>query len=330
MVVCHANHLARAGHDVIIVTSRCDTVFHLDPRVRLKYLSTKSKAATLLTAAVTHHKADVVIGDIVVLACLLSLRNRSRTVCFAQDYDESYYSNRAQKLFIRVIYFIALTLFRVKTIAVSDRLAQLLRRRFHGDVTVVQNGVDGTVFFPDVDLALLQQKEGRQAILLLSRSDQRKGFDLARRIVSSLPVDRRLLTEIWTVGETTENLFAGYVHRDFGYVNEVALRRILSSADILLYPSRHEGLPLMPLEAFACRCPVVTTTAVPYAIDGENSLVSQIEDVDDLAVNTLRLLTEKNLREHVVDTAHRYALQNSLSNCTENFARVLQNMFQQQ
>lgn len=327
MVVCHANYLANAGHDVIIMTSRCDTVFNVDSRVRIESLPTTSKASTLVKAAVTRQDADIVIGDIVVLACLLSLRNSSNTVCFAQDYDESYYSNLLQKLFIRVIYFIALTLLRVKTVAVSDRLAQLLRRRFGADVTVVQNGVDETVFFPDVDLELMQQKEGRQAILLLSRSDQRKGFDLAQKIVYSLPIDGRSMTEIWTVGEVNEKLFPGFIHRNFGYVNEITLRRILSSADMLLYPSRHEGLPLMPLEAFACRCPVVTTTAVPYAIDGENSLVSRIEDVEDLAVNTLRLLTDNNLRNYITVNAHRYAMENSLSGCTENFARALKNMF---
>lgn len=323
MVVCHANHLANAGHDVIIMTSRCDTVFHIDSRVRIEYLSAKSKAATLYKAAVTRHDADLVIGDIVVLACLLSLRNHAKTVCFAQDYDESYYSNRIQKLFVRVIYFIAMTLFRIKTIAVSDPLAELLRRRFRADVTVVQNGVDATVFFPEVDRDLVQQKGGRQSILLLSRGDQRKGFDLAQRVVNSFPEDRRLRVEIWTVGEANENLFPDFSHRDFGYVDEVALRHILSSADMLLYPSRHEGLPLMPLEAFACRCPVVTTTAVPYATNGENSLVSRIEDVDGLAVNTLRMLDNMALRDHIVENAYRYAVENSLSVCTTNFAHAL-------
>lgn len=327
MVVCHANYLVHAGHDVIIMTSRCDTVFHVDKRVRIEYLSTKSKAATLLKAAVTRYDADLVIGDIVVLACLLSLRNLSKTVCFAQDYDESYYTNKVQKLFIRLVYFITMTMFRVKTVAVSDRLAQLLRSRFRADVSVVQNGVDATVFFPEVGHEYLQNKGERQAILLLSRSDQRKGFDLAQRIVNSFPDDMRSETEIWTVGEANNNLFPGFIHRDFGYVDEVTLRRILSSADMLLYPSRHEGLPLMPLEAFACRCPVVTTAAVPYAIDGENSLVSQIESVDDLAVNTRRLMNDKALRTHIVENAHRYAVENSLSACTANFASVLERMF---
>ena len=97
----------------------------------------------------------------------------------------------------------------------------------------------------------------------------------------------------------------------------------MSSADLLLYPTRHEGLPLMPLEAFGCRCPVVTTRAVPYARQMTNAMVSDIGDVDSLAEQVCQIVDEKNMTKTIVDTAMSFALQNSLINSCVNFENRL-------
>lgn len=328
MIVIHANHLVSIGHEVNIITAVLDTVFVLDPRIKVTLLPSNRKIDTILSAVRTRFQSDLVIADIIAMVFLLSLRNRKKVLCFAQDYDESYYNNALQKMLIRIIYFLTLTILRVKAIAVSDRLAALLIRRFRGNVGIVQNGVDTETFYPDPDQHLISMKEGRQAILMLSRSDRRKGFDLSRLIIAKLPADARSRLELWTVGERISDIFPEVIHRDFGYVNEESLRRIMSSADMLLYPTRHEGLPLMPLEAFACRCPVVTTVAVPYAHDSENALVSNIEDVSSLVAQTMRLMEDASLRNNITEKAFLFAKENSLSVCTDRFCQVLVGMTQ--
>lgn len=81
--------------------------------------------------------------------------------------------------------------------------------------------------------------------------------------------------------------------KKFGFVSPEELRRILSCSDVLLYPSRHEGLPLFVLEAMACGCPVVTTEAVKILEDGLDGLICPVEDVDCISEKLHLLLNNR-------------------------------------
>lgn len=323
MIVVHANHLVSSGHDVSITTAVMDTVFALDPRVAIKTLPSKTKLGTILSALRTRFTSDVVIADIIPMVCFLSVHNRKKVLCFAQDYDESYYTSSIQKNLIRLLYFIGFRLFSVPAMAVSHPLADLLRTRYGARVAVVENGVDTGVFYPDPDPDLCAAKGTRRAVLLLSRSDQRKGFDLAQEVVKRLSGSHGERFEVWTVGEPCAGLFPELVHRDFGYVREEKLRNILSSADLFLYPTRHEGLPLMPLESLACGCPVVTTTAVPYGSDTQAMKITEIGDVGTMTRNLKELIENESLlaefKRHCQDVADRH----DIAGCKRQFEQVL-------
>jgi len=326
MIVLQANHLASQGHSVSILTAVMDTVFTLDQRINVSILPSRSKFATILTAVTTSFSADLIIADIIAMVTFLAIRNRDKVICYAQDYDESYYSSTAPKLLIRLFYLFSLTFFRIPAIAVSHPLGSLLSRRYHADVRVVENGIDTSRFFPDPDSELLTLKAGRKAILVLARSDLRKGFDIACEVIRRLEVTSAAQIEVWTVGEENASLFAGIAHRHHGYVDENRLRCIMSSADIFLYPSRHEGYPLMVLESFACNCPVVTTVAVPYAEQLVNALVSNIEDTDTLTAHVRLLLDDPDLADELASRAYRFALEHDLASTCQQFADSLESL----
>lgn len=323
MVLAHAAHLADEGYHVAIRANIVSTVFPVNPRINVEPLAFKGKLGTLLSSLVEKQDADVVIADIIPLVTLLKLSNLRKIIYFAQDYDESYYTNFLQKLLIRILYFVGLSLFKIPVIAVSHNLADTLRRRFKADAQVALNGVDTKVFYHDPSPELIAEKGKRKAILLLSRKDRRKGFDLATVVISQLKERLGDAFEVWTVGEKVRNFSENIIHRDFGYVDEEHLRNIFSSADLFLYPTRHEGLPLMPLEAYACRCPVVTTVAVPYAENFNNAMVSEIEDVSSLLLQVCKLLEDKKLREIITENAHEYALEHSLHVSQKRFENIL-------
>lgn len=320
MIVLQANHLATLGHDVCLMTAVLDTVFTLDPRISIRMLPSRSKTCTILKAATSRFDVDLIVADIVAMVTFLSIRNRGKVICYAQDYDESYYTLRFHKMLVRVLYFISLRLFRIPTIAVSNPLGDLLFRHFKADVRVVENGIDTSKFFPDPDHGLISMKSGRKSVLILSRTDRRKGFDLAREVISRIAETHSGSIEIWTVGEPNDGFFPGVCHRHLGYVDESRLRSIMSSADIFLYPSRHEGYPLMVLESFACRVPVVTTDAVPYAEHGVNSLVSRIEDVETLSRHLRMLLDDDFLAERLAEAGYIFAREHSLDSACRLFA----------
>jgi len=121
------------------------------------------------------------------------------------------------------------------------------------------------------------------------------------------------------VGENCKGIFPGIVHRNFGYVSESRLRNIMSSADLFLYPTRHEGFGLMPLESFACRCPVVTTEAVPYVKHGINAMVSPVNDVATLANLVKKLLSEDGTAQALRLSGAVFAESHSLVQTLEAF-----------
>jgi glycosyltransferase involved in cell wall biosynthesis len=324
MILAHAAHLAATGHEVTIKSAIIDTVFQLDERIKFQIIDSRSKLQTIIKCLAETHDSDWVIADIIPLACLLFLRNRGKVLYFAQDYDESYYSKALQKYFVRALYVLGLSWLKIPVIAVSHDLKETLSRRFNAKVSVVTNGVDLETFFPDPAADLLKQKNDRKSILVLSRSDWRKGFDLAQRVIKKVKEETIGPFEVWTVGESASGCFEGMIHKDFGYVREEELRKIISSADIFLYPTRHEGFGLMVAEAFACGCPVITTTAVPFVEDGKNALVSQVEDVDAMTEKLLRLLSEPEVGKPLVSEGTAFARQHSLVSACRQFAAILE------
>jgi starch synthase len=75
------------------------------------------------------------------------------------------------------------------------------------------------------------------------------------------------------------------------------MRAILSSADVYVFPSRHEGLPVAPLEAMACGLPVVGADATGVAdVVGETGIVVPRDDPDALARALGELLDDTGRR----------------------------------
>lgn len=295
MVAAYAAQLADAGYDVSIATAKCSSKFPLPPAIRLDLIPSRSPLKTLWLALARRQKADVVVADIIVLAFLLALRQRGRVLYFAQDYDEYYYRSWWMRFLIRGFYRVAIRILKVPTIAVSDYLADKLRSEFSGRVEVVRNSVDTDTFFPDKDLQLLSRKGGRKSLLILCRSDWRKGFSVAEAVVRRVDAVAHLPLEVWTVGERPPRPLCRF-EQDFGYVDEDELRRLMSSADLFLYPSRHEGFGLMVLEALACGCPVVCTEGVPREVHGGVARVAKIDDIESLGREVECVLSDDPLR----------------------------------
>jgi glycosyltransferase involved in cell wall biosynthesis len=323
MIVTHANHLVTLGHDVSITSAIIDTVFTLDSRISINQLSTRTKLGTILGAIFTRIDADLIIADIIPMACFLFPRCRSRVVYFAQDYDEAYYTSPFLMGLIHLFYLVGLNILHIPTIAVSHQLADLLRKQFNADVCAAENGIDTQVFYPDPDPELVVSKSDCKAVLLLSRNDQRKGFDIACSVIERLQETHKNMLEVWTVGEKCTGIFDGVVHRDFGYVVEERLRQIMSSADLFLYPTRHEGFGLMPLEALACRCPVVTTEAVAFVSHLENALVAEIENVEQISNFTELALTDPAIVEHITNQGFCTAKKLTLAGTVEQFVSAI-------
>ncbi len=320
MVAEYANYLQRHKWDVVILTNRSDSVFSVDAKIQ-PISRNKSKISTSIHALFTAFSHDIIVADIIVLAFFLAWRNKKKLIYFAQDYDESYYKNPFLKLLIRAVYRACLTFLKIPVIAVSDELGRLLKGRFNANVAVIANGVDGAVFYPDKDRELLSLKKESRIVLVFSRRDYRKGFDIALQALSAFRNEIHAgNVAVWSVGEAVDAPFA---IRHFGFVRPEMLRKILSCSDALLYPSRHEGLPLFVLEAMACGCPVVTTEAVQFVTHGRDALQCRINDVDCLADQLRRMLQDDQLRRAIEQNAFVTAKRFDIETSLKGFGHIL-------
>jgi len=85
----------------------------------------------------------------------------------------------------------------------------------------------------------------------------------------------------------------------------------LSASDVLLLPSDQESFGLAALEAMACEVPVIASRVggLPEVVtDGETGYLSTVGDVDKMAADAARLLTDEKLRKEMGQRARESAI----------------------
>ena len=106
----------------------------------------------------------------------------------------------------------------------------------------------------------------------------------------------------------------------------------LSAADVLLLPSEQESFGLAALEAMACEVPVIASRVggVPEVVtDGETGFLSKVGEVEKMAEDAARLLTDEKLRREMGKRAResaisRYRTDIIIPQYIEFYERVLQ------
>ena len=204
--------------------------------------------------------------------------------------------------------------------AVSRAVAEEAMRWFgvpHSRIAIVPNGVD-EYFSPAADPV------DEDFILYAGTVEPRKGLDDLIAVWSSLPSPRPALVICgdpgWRVSLPPGVEAAGYVTRE-------RLRDLYRRARVFVYPSRHEGFGIPPLEAMACGAPVIATRtgAIPEYAEGAALLVPP-SDRPALRQAILRLLGSPSLRRELraqgPERARHYRWASSAERMTELLAEA--------
>jgi glycosyltransferase involved in cell wall biosynthesis len=118
-------------------------------------------------------------------------------------------------------------------------------------------------------------------------------------LVGGGPMEAHLHTEVSRLG------LEGRVHF-WGTVDHEQVIALMKESDLLLVPSRWEGLTAVVLEAFAAGLPVVATRVggVPEIVEHERTgLLVEAGDAAGLAKECLRALSDPHLQTQVVEQA---------------------------
>ena len=180
----------------------------------------------------------------------------------------------------------------------------------------IVNPVDAELWRP-VDGAAVRDELGIPASALVVAwhgqvQVRRKGLDVLLEAWDRLAEEQHMHLVLVGSGEDAGDLArrasaARAVHVINEWVQDRArMRAILSSADVYAFPSRHEGLPVAPLEAMACGLPVVGADANGVEdVVGDTGIVVARENADALADALRALLDDPGRRADLGQRARR-------------------------
>ncbi len=200
---------------------------------------------------------------------------------------------------------------RYRTVTAVDAASVAALRSIGVESRLVPNGVDVREF------AGPRTPGTPFRFLFAGRHESQKGLDVLLRAVSKLRTEGRdFEIDLVGEGELTEGLrrdahdlgLDGVVRFPGRMAREDLVRAFLSASALVL-PSRYEGFPLVILEAWAARLPVIATTVggIPDVCTSANAVLVPPNDATALARAMTSLLEDEAKRDSLAASGHALA-----------------------
>lgn len=288
------NRSLKAVADRLSLTPSQDDIWPLDPRIRTTLYDGKRPVATQFDHAVaTNWTTAYFVHD--------SIR-ASKKHYLIQNFEDSQLYSSDWASFVGPAYMLDL-----HKIVVSDAL----KSRFESDrPSLVYPGVDSEQFSE----AIPNRRRPLHSLIMPLKAAPYKGAEIgleAAKLARSLHSDTTLIA----FGNKYSTRLIDYRPASWCHISHNPLTRELvglyNSARYLLFPSRLEGFPVVPLEAMACGCVVISTPnpgVNSYLVDGENGFVSRGFDAPSFHDAIERGFSEKERINEIIASAKETTL----------------------
>jgi len=148
-----------------------------------------------------------------------------------------------------------------------------------------------------------------------SLTDSRKGGDLLLNALQNLPSSLKAEIMLLVFGNYSEAIAeaVGITTLNLGYVSSDRLKSMAySAADLFVFPTRADNLPLVLQESVACGTPIVSfrVGGVPDIVrPGSTGYLAEPEDAGDLCSGIIKLLDDQELRIRMNQNCRSIALE---------------------
>ena len=199
-----------------------------------------------------------------------------------------------------------------RVLVVSQEIKETIQQHFsltESKILFLKNGI---VFEDDLLEPIDLGKEfsltrSMFKLIAVGRLVSLKKFDMLIRAVKEV-VNRGLDDlVVFIAGEGEEQTRLEQLIQDFGLGGCVKLlglkhdvMRLMKACDLLVMPSRYEGLSMAMIEAMACGLPIIASDVrglKDYITNEQNGLLFPVDDYKALAERILRLANNKALRD---------------------------------
>ncbi len=224
--------------------------------------------------------------------------------------------------------------------AVSNSLKQDTLRLFNisKDIKVVYNFID-TIKYEEASKEECQRaalaSEGERILTHISNFRPVKRVEDVIRVFEI--VQRTIPSKLLMVGEGPDRIKAERLAKKLGIKKKVLflgnsqeVDKILCYSDLFLLPSESESFGLAALEAMAAGTPVISTNTggIPEVnIQGKTGFLSDLENVEDMAANGLKILetdiTLNQFKNNAKEHTKNFSLANILPVYEEIYSSVV-------
>lgn len=330
----HANELVARGHEVCILTCPKSVApewidlkakLIIPPRIKwARHLPPAQAAVATASYALDHiaygykgdyysratahaflsdivPDADITVATLWETASLVAKYGKGKKVYFCQHYEPLFFDNVVDRSDVDATYSYGLTL-----IANSSWLKSRLERRLNttgesGQVHLAVNAIDPSIFTCQ-GRDHSRSSDNPDVLRVISYGGRRVQWKGFMEMALAMQQARRALPDKvieWSVyGEALlppDNEIAPYKH--LGFLSPTELASAYRMNDVLLSASWYESFPLFPIEAMACGLAVITTAygTEDYAVNEENCLIVEPQNIDSIARAIIRLSSDREL-----------------------------------
>jgi glycosyltransferase involved in cell wall biosynthesis len=297
---------------------------------RLSSLVGSRRPDLILAGRETYGLHAVDFANAVALPCVVGIRGNTMLAILARTYPDGLATD-------------LLASFRKanRLVAVAKHMADGLRTLGFDGVAVVPNAVDLTMFTPRPKDDGLVRSLGLQSddIVVLHASNlkpAKRSLDLIASAEQALRHDPRLLYVVVGDGAARDAMEAACrragTHPRFrfvGWVNYANMPQHLSLADLVVMPSRSEGMSRVYLETQACGR-LLLASDIPAARevvrDGETGLLFPLGDIDELTEKTLKAASRPDIRAAIGQRAAESVKTHDLDRAVDAYLAIFDDL----